>query len=83
MISTLDQAAGGTLPGRMGLRDVRQAKVLTQRELAERAGVAEKTVVDTERGKIRPHPRTIRKLAAALGMDPEALAAELRAARPS
>jgi len=77
MIDTAMAERRATLPA-VGLRELRQAKVLSQRDLAERAGVTQKTIVDTERGKIRPHPRTIRKLAAALGIEPEALAAELR-----
>jgi DNA-binding XRE family transcriptional regulator len=50
---------------------------MTQRELAAQANVAQKTIVDIETGKIRPHPTTIRKLAAALGVEPEALAEQL------
>ena len=62
----------------MGLRELRRAKVLTQRELAARAKVAQKTIVDIETGKIRPHPGTIRKLAAALEVEPEVLAEQLQ-----
>ncbi|HYW88634.1 MAG TPA: helix-turn-helix transcriptional regulator [Chloroflexota bacterium] len=62
----------------MGLRELRQAKVLSQRELAQRAKVSQKTIVDIETGKIRPHPATLRKLAAALGVEAEALAEHLR-----
>jgi len=73
----------GTLAGPMGLREVRQAKVLTQRELAARSGVTQKTIADVEGKRVSPHPSTIRKLAAALGIEPEALAAELRRERSS
>jgi len=62
----------------VGLRELRQAKVLSQRELAQRAKVSQKTIVDIETGKIHPHPATLRKLAAALGVEPEALAQHLR-----
>ena len=58
----------------VGLRELRQQQLLSQRELASKAGVAHKTVVDIEAGKIRPHPSTLRKLAAALGVPPAALA---------
>ena len=58
----------------VGLRELRQGQLLSQRELAAKAGVAHKTVVDIETGKIRPHPGTLRKLAAALGVPPAALA---------
>jgi transcriptional regulator with XRE-family HTH domain len=61
----------------VGLRELRLERVLSQRELAERAGVSPKTVLDVETGKIRPHPATLRKLAAALGVDPSALSEHL------
>jgi transcriptional regulator with XRE-family HTH domain len=62
----------------MGLRELRQAQVLSQRDLAERAGVSPKTILDIEQNRIRPQPGTIRKIAAALGMEPSALAEQLR-----
>ena len=62
----------------VGLRDLRQSQLLSQRELAARANVAPKTVVDIENGKIRPHPATLRKLAEALGVPPSALAEYLQ-----
>jgi len=46
--------------------------------LAQRAKVSQKTIVDIETGKIRPHPATLRKLAAALGVEAEELAKHLR-----
>ena len=55
------------------LRELRQKKLLTQAELAEMAGVRSATIADLERGKHRPRPSTIRKIAAALGIRPEAL----------
>jgi transcriptional regulator with XRE-family HTH domain len=61
----------------VGLRELRLERVLSQRELAERAGVSPKTVLDVETGRIRPHPATLRKLAAALGVEPSALAEHL------
>jgi DNA-binding XRE family transcriptional regulator len=39
---------------------------MTQRELAEKAGVALHTIVQAENGRTKPHPSTIRKLAVAL-----------------
>jgi transcriptional regulator with XRE-family HTH domain len=62
----------------VGLRELRQERVLSQRELAERAGVSPKTILDIEQNRIRPQPGTIRKIAAALGMEPAALAENLR-----
>jgi transcriptional regulator with XRE-family HTH domain len=67
---------------RVSLRQLRLERVLTQRELAAKAGVAAKTVVDIETGKIRPHPSTLRKLAAALEVPPSALAEHLAPGRP-
>jgi transcriptional regulator with XRE-family HTH domain len=62
----------------MGLRELRQAQVLSQRDLAVRAGVSPKTILDIEQNRIRPQPGTIRKIAAALGMEPAALAEQIR-----
>ncbi len=52
------------------LRALRQQKVLTLRELEERSGVAYNTIWHLENGKRGAQPRTIRKLANALGVDP-------------
>jgi transcriptional regulator with XRE-family HTH domain len=55
------------------LKAVRQRKLLTQQDLAKKAGVSRPTVVRIEGGLEDPFPSTIKKLAAALGVDPEAL----------
>ena len=55
------------------LRELRQRRVLTLHELEERSGVAYNTIWRLENGKSGAQPRTIRKLAAALGVDPEEL----------
>ena len=52
------------------LRALRQQRVLTLRELEERSGVAYNTIWHLENGKRGAQPRTIRKLADALGVDP-------------
>ncbi len=57
----------------MKLRDVRKRRVLTQQELAEKSGVSKSTIILFEQGKIQPHPSTIRKLAAALDVEPSSL----------
>jgi transcriptional regulator with XRE-family HTH domain len=62
----------------VGLRDLREAKLLSQRELARKSGVSQTTIVNTELGKARPHPATLRKLAAALQVDPIELAIHVR-----
>jgi len=58
------------------LRAVRTRRLLTQEELAERAGVSPSTVVNIERDNREPHFRTIRKLAQALDADPTELLGE-------
>ena len=55
------------------LRVLRQQRVLTLRELEKRSGVAYNTIWHLENGKREAQPRTIRKLAQALGVDPEEL----------
>ena len=52
------------------LRQVREQKMLSQRELAALAGVSHLTIVRTETGQGEPYPRTVRKLAQALGVKP-------------
>jgi transcriptional regulator with XRE-family HTH domain len=64
------------------LRDLRRAAGLTQEELAERAGLAARTISDLERGFRRsPYKRTVELLAAALELDAEDQRRLLRAAR--
>ena len=55
------------------LKELRQRRVLTLRELEERSNVAYNTIWRLENGKGGAQPRTIRKLAAALGVNPEEL----------
>lgn len=55
------------------LRELRERASLSQMELAERSGVSRATIADLERDKRTPHPRTRRKLAEALGVDPHEL----------
>ncbi len=53
------------------LRALREARVLSQRDLAALAGVAEATIVRLESGNAKPNFATLRKLAAALNVAPE------------
>jgi len=56
------------------LRRVRDVRLLSQRELAEKAGLSPTTILKLEADRVaEPHPRTIRKLAQALDVDPTAL----------
>ena len=57
----------------MKLRQLRDDATLSARELAEMAGVHENTVLRLETGKGSAHPKTIRKLAEALGVTPKDL----------
>lgn len=58
------------------LRYWRERRALSQRELAEAAGVAQNTVWRTENGEAAAHPATLRKLAQALGIPVDQLTAE-------
>jgi transcriptional regulator with XRE-family HTH domain len=55
------------------LRELRRRRVLTLRELEEESGVSYNTVWRIENGYREARPSTIRKLAAALGVEPEEL----------
>lgn len=52
------------------LREARVAQLMSQRELAAKAGVALKTIVDIELGRVSPRFATMRRLCAALGKEP-------------
>ncbi len=55
------------------LKEIRVRRLLTQEELAEKAGLSPSTVVNIERDQAEPHFRTIRKLAEALDVEPASL----------
>jgi transcriptional regulator with XRE-family HTH domain len=52
------------------LQDLREARALSQRELAALAGVGHNTIYRIERGYTKVLPRTVRKLARALEVEP-------------
>jgi transcriptional regulator with XRE-family HTH domain len=58
------------------LKKARTRRLLTQEELAEKAGISAATVVNIERDNQEPQFRTIRKLAKALDVDPTELVGE-------
>lgn len=65
------------------LRRLRERAALTREELAERTGLSPRGISALERGeRRRPHPHTVRALAAALGVSPDDWE-ELLAAPPS
>ena len=55
------------------LQRLREEKVLSQRELARLAGLTHQTIWRFENGFVNAHPRTIRKIAEALGVEPREL----------
>jgi transcriptional regulator with XRE-family HTH domain len=55
------------------LKNLREDRVLSQRELAREANLAYGTVWRIENGFPQARPSTIRKLAAALGVEPREL----------
>lgn len=59
------------------IRALRTHRGLTQRELAELIGRYQADVSDMERGRLMPTVQTLKKLARALGIKPQALLSEL------
>jgi transcriptional regulator with XRE-family HTH domain len=55
------------------LRELRRERVLSLRELEEKSGISYNTIWRLEDGRQGAHPRTIRKLAEALGVDAKEL----------
>ena len=55
------------------LKALRHQRVLTLRELEQLSGVAYNTIWHLENGKRGAQPRTLRKLARALDVEPEEL----------
>jgi transcriptional regulator with XRE-family HTH domain len=52
------------------LRELRRQRVLSMRELEERSGVSYNTIWRLENGLTGAQPRTIRRLADVLGVEP-------------
>jgi transcriptional regulator with XRE-family HTH domain len=55
------------------LRELRRRKMLSLRELEQRSGVAFDNINKLENERRRAQPRTLRKLADALGVEPSEL----------
>jgi transcriptional regulator with XRE-family HTH domain len=55
------------------LRELRNRASLSQEELAEKSGVSRATIAELELGKRKPQPKTRRKIAQALGVEPHEL----------
>jgi len=58
------------------LRRLRERRVIGVRELGRLSGVSHDGIIEIEQGKRQPHAATIRKLAAALGVEPAELLAD-------
>ena len=58
------------------VRRLRESRALSQRDLAALAKLSVTTINRIESGQRKPMPRTVRKLAEALGVTPEELLAE-------
>jgi transcriptional regulator with XRE-family HTH domain len=56
-----------------GLKQARERNLTTQRELAERSGIAQATIARLETQRHSAQFRTVRKLAEALGVEPQQL----------
>jgi DNA-binding XRE family transcriptional regulator len=65
------------------LKDVRLRKALTQQQLAERAGVNRVTIARIELGTDEPFPTTVRRVADALGVEPEELLEPVTGSEPN
>lgn len=59
---------------RINLKQLRESRFLTQRELAAKAHVGVSTIVRIEKGRQIPTFQTIKRLAVALVVDPSELA---------
>lgn len=55
------------------LRELRDRASLSQEELAAKSGVSRATIADLETGKRTAQPKTRRKIAEALGVEPHEL----------
>jgi transcriptional regulator with XRE-family HTH domain len=58
------------------LKELRRERVLSLRELEERSGVSYNTIWRLEDGRQGAHPKTVRKLAEALRVQPSELIRE-------
>ena len=66
-------ASRDSIPGggaTRALREVRRGQFMSIEELAAKAGVSTKTIVETELGRSQPKFRTIKRISEALGVSP-------------
>ena len=55
------------------LKQMRLNRAMSQRKLADAAGMSQRAIVDLEANRREPHPSTLGKLAEALGIEPREL----------
>lgn len=55
------------------VKAARRRRFMTQAQLAQAAGLSQRTLVNIETNRVQPHFSTILKLAEALGVDPSEL----------
>jgi transcriptional regulator with XRE-family HTH domain len=69
----LDMYGGYTEVNGTKLKELRESRAFSVRDLAEEAGVSTDTITALEKGRRKAWPRNVRKLAGALGVDPSEL----------
>lgn len=79
-MNVMTENAQDQKPAHVRYRDQRKRLKLTQRQVAERAGIGLRTYQLFEKGETTPQPANMAAIAAALGID---LAPELRVAPPT
>jgi transcriptional regulator with XRE-family HTH domain len=55
------------------LKELREDRAFSVRDLAKEAGVSTDTITSLEKGRRKAWPRNVRKLATALGVEPREL----------
>ena len=58
------------------LKQIRKRKLMSQRDLAEKAGISQNALVQIENNRVDPHYQTLRKLVEALDVEPDELLGE-------
>ena len=64
------------------LKRAREKRLMTQEELAKSTGISVTSISRIENGAHKPRFSTIKKLAAALGVEPEKLVEKAKQAKP-
>jgi transcriptional regulator with XRE-family HTH domain len=81
--SKYQRMKGGWVPKTPRLREWRERAALSQSELANRAGISRATIADLEAGNRGGQPKTVRRLAQGLGVEPDDLYGEAYPKEPA